>query len=107
MPGQTSQERNYFLACYAVSLTQGDTILGGSIRSRTLKHYLEDAKVLFQSRRISTRSLDDTDYIDIIFSTLKKYEAIPNRRNMISDGMMVWLLSLAKKSDRERHFCNR
>ena len=98
MSDLSCQSRNYFLACYSIALVQGNTILGGSIRSRTLRHYINDAKQLFTALKIPTRSHGNTDYIDIIYTAVKKYEKVANRRNMISDSMMTWLLSSSKES---------
>ena len=88
MPQQPVEARNYFLACYAASLVEGETILGRTIRSRTLRHYITDARKLFQRRRITTYYPDTIDYVDLIISALRNYEAIPDRRNMITDNMM-------------------
>ncbi len=83
--------RNYFLACYAVSLVQGDTIQGGTIRSRTLRKYITEATQLFRQRKINTHNIEDTDYVDLIIRTVTKYEQVPKRRNMITDSMMLFL----------------
>ena len=99
MPDKPIQAKNYFLACYLVSLVQGETILGGTIRSRTLRHYLSDAIKLFDARNSKVYHYDITNFIDIIIHTVSKYEKQPNRRNMISDSMMLWLLKKAKKAD--------
>jgi len=40
----------------------------------------------------------NTDYTDIVYDAVKKYETVENRRNMISDSMMTWLLFSSKKS---------
>lgn len=97
-PDQPIQARNYFLACYAASLVKGETILGGTIRLRTLRHYLTDAYELFRMRKLSYKSFDGTDYIDVIVSAVKKYESVANRRNMITDDMMHWLIKYAASS---------
>ena len=84
--------RNYFLACYAVSLIQGETLRGKSIRSRTVINYLTAAYALFAARKLFYLPLLGTDYIHLIVTTLKNYEEVPRRRNMISDDMMWWML---------------
>ena len=99
MPNKPIQAKNYFLACYLVSLVQGETILGGTIRSRTLRHYLGDAIKLFDSRNSNVYHYNITNFIEIIIDTVKRYEKQPNRRNMISDSMMFWLLKAAKTAD--------
>ena len=79
--------RNYILGHYVASLVQGETILSGSIRSRTMRHYVNDALALFRLRKVRYSGLDITDYIWPIITALKKYEDVPNRRHMISDSM--------------------
>ena len=96
MEERPCQARNYFLACYAVSLAQGQTLLGKIVRSATIKNYLKDACSLFKARKIPHVPPLDTDYIHIILTTLQRYEDVPNRRNMITDDMMHWLLRVAK-----------
>ena len=90
MPAQPNESRNYFLACYAVSLIQGQTILGSPIRHQTVVNYLTAAYQLLRDRNRSFES--KTDYIEIILSALANYECIPNRRNMITDGMVQWFI---------------
>ncbi len=64
--------QNYFIACYAVSLTQGNTISGTTVRSNTVKNYIND-------------------YIDIFVRTLHNYKSMPERRNMITNKMTMWM----------------
>lgn len=91
-----TKSRNYFLACYASSLVDGDTILGGSIRARTLKHYITDAKLLFEALKLPTAGPDHLDYVKMIIQTVEAYQKVPNRRNMITDSMIAWLLTQQK-----------
>ena len=106
MPKSPCQARNYFLACYAVSLVQGQTLLGQSIRSRTISNYLKAVYNLFDARHLSYRPLLETDYIDIVLKTVRDYESVPNRRNMISDPMIRWLVIEAKKHHTDDAFCS-
>ena len=76
---------------YVGSLVEGETILSGSIRSRTMRHYINDALALFKHRNIRYSGLDITDYIWPIVKALKKYEEVPKRRHMISDSMRHYL----------------
>ena len=62
MEERPCQARNYFLACYAVSLAQGQTLLGKIVRSATIKNYLKDACSLFKARKIPHVPPLDTDY---------------------------------------------
>ena len=99
MPTQPPEARNYFLACYAVSLVQGQTILGTLIQYSTVKKYLTAAYKLFNDRSLDFRS--KYDYIEVILKALKNYEEVPKRRNMITDSMMHWLVAEAKRQDQD------
>ena len=91
MPVQPSESRNYFLACYAFSLIQGQTIMGTPIRHQTVVNYLKAAYKLLGDRNHPFES--EKDYIEIILSALANYECIPNRRRMITDGMVQWFIN--------------
>ena len=52
--------RNFILGHYVVSLVEGDTILSGAIRSRTLRHYVNDALDLFKLRRVRYSGINIT-----------------------------------------------
>ena len=97
MPDKPVEARNYFLACYAVSLVQGESIRGKPLRSRTVKNYLSDAYKLFAARSLAFDSLLTTNYVHTILHALSSYENVPNRREMITDGMMRWLLNESKR----------
>ena len=97
MPNQSSESRNYFLACYAVSLIQGQTILGTTIRYQTVLNYLKAAYKLLRDREHSFDS--ERDYVEIILSALANYECIPNRRNMITDDMVQWFIDESRTQD--------
>jgi len=96
MPHQPCQARSLFLACYAISLAQGQTLLGKVIKHATIDKYLKSAQALFQARRLPFKPSIDTDYVDIIMHAVKRYESVPNRRKMITDQMTHWLLREAK-----------
>ena len=94
MPTQPREARNYFLACYAVSLIQGGTILGIPIRHQTVVNYLTAAYKLFRDRTLRFDSKED--YVAIILTALNSYEDVADRRNMITDGMARWFVDQAK-----------
>lgn len=94
MPNLSPQARNYFLANYAVALSQGQTIRGKAIRTKTIENYLSAAYQLFYDRRIDYTTVE-TDYVEVILKTLRDYESVPNRRAMITDGMTRWMSSRA------------
>ena len=96
MPDQPCQARSLFLACYAISLAQGQTLLGKVIKHPTISKYLTSAQALFKARRLPYTPSIDTDYVDIIMHAVKRYESVPNRRKMITDQMTHWLIREAK-----------
>jgi hypothetical protein len=95
MRDQPPAARDYFLACYAVSLVQGETILGIPIRHSTIKHYLSAAHALFD-RGATWQS--EQQFAEIILKSVKDYEDVPKRRRMITDKMMQWLIDKAAQS---------
>ena len=95
MPTQPKEARNYLLACYAVSLIQGGTILGTPIRHQTVVNYLTAAYTLLRDRKLRFDSKED--YIATILTALNSYEDVADRRNMITDGMTRWFVDQSKK----------
>ena len=59
MARQPPEARNYFLACYAVSLVQGHTTKEAYIKHSTLKDYMKEALKAFSDRVISHFSEPD------------------------------------------------
>ena len=103
MEQQPPEARNYFLACYAVSLVQGHTIKGAYIKHSTLKEYIKEALIIFDDRGVSHSS--KPDFLATINKAHSSYENVPNRRRMITDGMMEWFIKQAEKAqlDSELH----
>lgn len=104
MPGLDVEVRNYFLACYAVSLVQGETLRGKPVRAKTVINYLTAAYELFAVRKLYYIPLIGTDYIKLIITTVRNYEDVPQRRNMISDEMMWWMLRESKQHSADSAF---
>ena len=96
MESQPPEARDFFLACYAVSLVQGHTLKNASIKHTTLKMYMKEAFGVFDDRGISTQS--DQGFTKIITTAHRKYESMPRRRRMITDGMMAWLIKQANEA---------
>ena len=95
MGDQPPAAKDYFLACYTVSLVQGETILGIPIRHTTIKKYLTAAHNLFDK---SVAYESEHKFVEIILKSVKDYEDVPKRRRMITDKMMQWLITKAKQS---------
>ena len=102
MEGKPPATRDYFLACYAVSLVQGETILGTPIRHSTIKLYLAAARLFFD-RHAAPEA--DQQFVATILKSVKDYEDVPKRRRMITDKMMRWLVSQAALSDPHSSTC--
>ena len=100
MASQPIEARDYFLACYAVSLVQGETILGTPIRYTTLKLYLSAAYDLFEKPdNLAYKSYHN--FVGIVLKAVRAYEDVPKRKRMITDAMMEWLLTKAAQSPRD------
>ena len=91
MTHQPPAARDYFLACYTVSLVQGETINGTLIKYATIKKYLDQAYTLFEPLDY----MSDHDFVGTILKSVQSYEEVPKRRRMITDGMMQWLINHA------------
>ncbi|KAL7544775.1 hypothetical protein ACHAWF_013580 [Thalassiosira exigua] len=87
LPTQPLQARNYLIACYAISLARGETLLHRQIRARTVQGYIRAVCKLHSDRELTSPYTADTDYIGIVLKALRKYEKMPNRREMIHDEM--------------------
>ena len=97
MASQPVEARDYFLACYAVSLVQGETIMGAPIRYTTLRLYLSAAHELFE-KPDNLVCKSDHNFVGIVLKAVKTYEDVPKRKRMITDAMMEWLLAKAAQS---------
>ena len=96
MIAQPPEARDYFLACYVVSLVQGETIQGKPIKHATIKNYLKAVYELFDHKGVIFYSTHE--FVKIVLKALKDYEEVPNRRRMITDGMMQWLITQASRA---------
>ena len=95
-------QSNFLLGCFCVSLIQGDNILGLNLKSSTIKEYMKAAADLYPQR---SRDLErpfqhpslEVDYPLVLIKALKKYEEVPNRREVITDSMFCHIDNLAHK----------
>ena len=93
------QACNFIIACYVVSLVQGETILSRKIRHATLKGYVMQALAYHTDRNLPLplpRSAK-INYIKIIMEAVRKYELVPNQREMIHDVMFKHMIILYDK----------
>lgn len=86
------------MACYTVSLIQGKTIKGIRIRHATLQGYVSQALSLHTDCGLTNPNLADINYIKIMTNAVKKYETVPNRKEMISDSMFHYMATLYKRA---------
>ena len=98
MRRQPPEARDYFLACYTVSLVQGETILGSPVRHSTIKNYLKAAQELI-GKNVSCAS--QYQFTDTILKAVENYEEVPKRRRMITDKMSRWLVERAAGESRD------
>ena len=91
------QAHNFVLACYAVSLTTGETLLCRKIRHDTLKGYIRMAVKCHTDRNLPSPRRADIDYVSVILDAVRKYQSVPRRREMIHDAMFEHFLALYAK----------
>ena len=91
MASQPPAAKDYFLACYTVSLVQGETINGSLIKYTTIRKYLDQAYTFFGPHDYTS----DNDFVGTILKSVQSYEEVPKRRRMITETMMQWLIEEA------------
>ena len=82
------QAANFLLACYAISLIHEETIKNIWIRYTTRKGYLARAIECWTDRNKASPRLEGTDYVHLHLEAVRKYEKVPNHREMITDNMI-------------------
>lgn len=102
MPASPPCERNYFLACYAVSLAQGENLRNKIIRGSTISNYLTAVGSLLDDRELQYECKDD--FLGTILKSLTDYDNVEERRHMICDDMMLWLHKEAQQCDIDSPF---
>ena len=82
------QARNYLLACFAVSLIRGETLLRRGICHATIWNYVNTAAALHRDCNLPSPYNAPTDYISIVLKAVNKFEKEPNQRSMIDNEMI-------------------
>ena len=95
------QARNYVLACYAVALIQGETIKGLRLRHATLMGYIRCALQLHRDRNLPNPLGAPVNYISLMTDAVRKWELVPNRREVIHDAMFHHLLRTSPSHHRD------
>ena len=99
------QARNYVIACYAVALVQGETIKGFQLRHATLMGYIRRVIQLHTDRHLHNPSSAHINYISLITDAVRKWELVPNRREVIHDAMFHHMLKVATTSPSDDFHC--
>ena len=63
--------------------------------------YIKQALALHTDRGLPNPRLADIDYIKIMSNAVKKYESVPKRQEMISDGMFHFIARLTKRASQD------
>lgn len=88
------QARNFVLACYAVSLVSGETLLSRKLRHDTIKGYIRMAVRCHTDRRLPSPRQADMDFVAVILDAVRKYQSVPKRREIIHDNMFEHLVAM-------------
>ena len=80
---------NFFLATWAISLIQGENILGLQLRANTINLYLNAAANLITARgNPNPLDPDAHKWTRFVIDKLTRYESVKNRREAFTDGMI-------------------
>lgn len=98
------QTVNFIMANWALELLSGNNCVGTTLRSTTIKEYLHAAQALLVEGGYQLRwknkglPLDDGNatMTGPVMANLKRWEAVPNRREMFSDSMHEEFYQIAK-----------
>jgi len=93
LPSGCQQARNYFVACYLVSLILGNTIKSIQVKHRTLQKYIAEATKFYTDRKFpSPQAGVKDDLVKPLLQAVKAYESQTNRKEMIYDNMLAHML---------------
>ena len=92
MPDTHQTDKNYMLACYTASLSNSETLLCKSIRTSTIKKYLEAITELFVKANFQDpqKNLygEKSPYVEAILKEHLRWETVPNRREPLTYKMV-------------------
>lgn len=111
MPNIPQKQRSNVLACYTLWLATGSTLVCRAIKADTMKRYLKAVDDL-----ASARSLVSPQYFGLngeknkdtedILRECKRWEQMPNRREPITNEMMVYLVKTAEMDPNQDSLLN-
>ena len=84
------------MACYTAYLASGETLLCKTIKSSTIKRYLDAAAELSTHAQMINPCLDimgnQSVYITNILKELKRWESMPNRKEPVTKQMIEYII---------------
>ena len=86
------QARNYIIACYPVDLIQGENIKGLQLRHAMLMGYIRCTLQLHRDRHLPNPQGAPVNYISLMTNAVRKWELVPNCREVIHDAMFRHIL---------------
>ena len=84
LPNHHPQQRKYFVACFIISIFQGESINGIPIKVNTAKSYLPEVDALLNARQIRSPQCADVNLIKKLLDAQLSWESQPNRCNPIA-----------------------
>ena len=99
LPNHHPQQRNYFVACFIISIFQGELINGIPIKVNTAKSYLTEVDALLNARQIRSPQCADVNLITNLLDAQRSWESQPNRCNPISDKRFRYAGARLRHSD--------
>jgi hypothetical protein len=78
-------------------LVNGEIILSGKVRHCTLRNYMSAATKCHTDLGLPSPSSAPIDYVKIVLESVRKYEKVPDSREMIHDSMFEHMHVLYKK----------
>ena len=97
LPTKLQDERNFFMAMYAVFLTGGETLLCRSIKADTIRRYLNNAAELCKPRRLMSPLITcegrPSDWVESIIKEHKRWEKMPDRQEPVTSDMLDYVIA--------------
>ena len=97
LKGFTLTIRNMIMACYTAYLATGETLLCRTIKSNTIKKYLDAAAELSIPAKLMNPCLDIkgnlSKNIKEILKETKRWETIPNRKEPVTKQMVEYIIN--------------
>ena len=92
MPETHQTDKNYFLACYTASLSNSETLLCKSIRTATIRRYLDAISDLYVKANFQDplKNLygEKSPYVEAVLKEHLRWETVPNRREPLTYQMV-------------------